>query len=64
MTPEMLDLARRNAEKGRYSNVEFHLSPTQEGSSSEIHSRLKDLLQQYNLNDYAVSVKVYAVKPR
>jgi SAM-dependent methyltransferase len=26
MTPEMIALARRNAEKGDYSNVEFHLS--------------------------------------
>lgn len=24
MTPEMLDLARKNAQKGRYANVEFH----------------------------------------
>jgi len=26
MTPEMIDLARRNAEKGDYENVEFHLA--------------------------------------
>ena len=32
--------------------------------SSEVHSRLRDLLARYNVNDYAASVKVYAVKPR
>lgn len=26
MTPEMIELARRNAEKGEYGNVEFHLA--------------------------------------
>src|SRR5688572_21674371 len=26
MTPEMIERARRNAEKGNYSNVEFHLA--------------------------------------
>jgi arsenite methyltransferase len=33
-------------------------------SSSEIHSDLKGLLEKYDVNDYAASVKVYAVKPR
>jgi arsenite methyltransferase len=32
--------------------------------SSEIHSGLGDLLARYNVNDYAASVKVYAVKPQ
>lgn len=31
--------------------------------SSEVHSHLGDLLARYNVNDYAASVKVYAVKP-
>jgi arsenite methyltransferase len=31
--------------------------------STELHSRLADLLERYNVNDYAASVKVYAVKP-
>ena len=30
---------------------------------SELHGRLKDLLTRYNVNDYAASVRVYAVKP-
>lgn len=29
-----------------------------------LHDRLRDLLARYNVNDYAASVKVYAVKPR
>ncbi len=31
-------------------------------SPSELHSDLADLLRRYNVNDYAASVKVYAVK--
>jgi len=29
-----------------------------------LHTRLADLLRRYDVNDYAVSVKVFAVKPR
>jgi SAM-dependent methyltransferase len=29
-----------------------------------LHARLADLLKRYNVNDYAASVKVFAVKPR
>jgi SAM-dependent methyltransferase len=32
--------------------------------SSELHGRLADLLARYNVNDYAASVKVFAVKPK
>lgn len=32
------------------------------GSSSEVHSQLAELLRRYNVNDYAASVQVYAVK--
>lgn len=31
--------------------------------SSEVHNGLTNLLAKYNVNDYAASVKVYAVKP-
>ena len=31
--------------------------------SDDLHGRLNDLLRRYNVNDYAASVKVYAVKP-
>jgi arsenite methyltransferase len=33
------------------------------GSTSELHERLGDLLARYDVNDYAASVKVYALKP-
>jgi SAM-dependent methyltransferase len=37
--------------------------PTQSPDSSDVHRRLADLLRKYNVNDYAVSVRVFAVKP-
>jgi hypothetical protein len=30
---------------------------------ANLHRRLMDLLRQYNVNDYAASVRVFAVKP-
>jgi SAM-dependent methyltransferase len=30
---------------------------------ADFHARLKDLLSRYNVNDYAASVRVFAVKP-
>jgi arsenite methyltransferase len=33
-------------------------------SDSDLHNRLGELLRRYNVNDYAASVKVYALKPR
>lgn len=35
-------------------------APTAE---ADLHNRLADLLQRYNVNDYAASVRVFAVKP-
>jgi SAM-dependent methyltransferase len=32
------------------------------GADSELHNSLKDLLHRYNVNDYAASVRVFAVK--
>jgi hypothetical protein len=34
-----------------------------QGTTSELHGGLAQLLANYNVNDYAASVKVYAVKP-
>jgi arsenite methyltransferase len=31
--------------------------------STDLHARLSDLLARYDVNDYAASVKVYAIKP-
>ena len=33
------------------------------GADDALHERLADLLRRYNVNDYAASVKVFAVKP-
>jgi hypothetical protein len=35
-------------------------TPTRE---TNLHHRLADLLARYNVNDYAASVRVFAVKP-
>ncbi len=32
-------------------------------NESDLHRRLADLLRRYNINDYAASVRVYAIKP-
>jgi SAM-dependent methyltransferase len=33
------------------------------GATTDLHVKLADLLAEYNVNDYAASVKVYAIKP-
>ena len=38
-------------------------SPAAVGDET-LHARLADLLRRYDVNDYAASVKVFAVKPR
>jgi arsenite methyltransferase len=50
-----------------YSKVENQsacCSPTTASSSGAVHDDLKALLDRHNVNDYAASVKVFAVKPR
>ena len=37
--------------------------PPAQQSNPDLHARLKDLLTRYNVNDYAASVKVFALKP-
>ena len=44
--------------------VEVHLSYIFAREAERRHSRLADLLRRYDINDYAASVKVFAVKPR
>ena len=34
-----------------------------QSSEENLHQRLLDLLRRYNVNEYAASVRVYAVKP-
>lgn len=38
--------------------------PVASASEGELHGDLRDVLSRYNVNDYAASVKVFAVKPR
>jgi arsenite methyltransferase len=35
-----------------------------EQAGGNLHDTLKDLMARYNVNDYAASVKVFAIKPR
>jgi hypothetical protein len=35
-----------------------------DGKSSDLHQSLADLLKKYNVNDFAASVQVYAIKKR
>jgi arsenite methyltransferase len=55
------------ADLNAYAKVENQsacCSPGACGSSgSEVHDQLRDLLQRYDINEYAASVKVLAVKP-
>ena len=37
--------------------------PLDDARNSDVHRGLTQLLQQYDVNDYAASVKVYALKP-
>ena len=38
-------------------------SPSDQTADPTLHARLSELLAKYDINDYAASVKVYAVKP-
>ncbi len=39
-------------------------APSASTVDESLHARLADMLMRYNVNDYAASVKVFAVKPR
>ena len=39
-------------------------APAASAAEGELHGDLRDILTRYNVNDYAASVKVFAVKPR
>ncbi len=47
-----------------YGKVEKQIACCSPGTScgSDVHDSLHELMQRYNINDYAASVKVYAVK--
>ena len=39
-------------------------APTASDGTETLHARLADLLRQFDVNDYAASVRIYALKPR
>jgi arsenite methyltransferase len=41
-----------------------YCAPTASEGTETLHARLADLLRRYDVNDYAASVRIYAVKPR
>ena len=59
---EMIDTG---ADLTVYSKVEKQAGCCSPGAScgSDVQDSLHELMQRYNINDYAASVKVYAVKP-
>lgn len=75
----MVEVVDTGADLNAYAKVENQMSccgstgssPEPAGSCCcsqpnqelELHARMADLLRRYNVNDYAASVRVYAVKP-
>jgi arsenite methyltransferase len=59
---EMIDTG---ADLSVYGKVEKQSGCCSAGASSstDLHDQLVDLMKRYNINDYAASVKVYAIKP-
>jgi SAM-dependent methyltransferase len=49
---------------GAESAVSCCAPPASASRGEELHGDLRDLLARYDVNDYAASVKVFAVKPR
>jgi hypothetical protein len=70
---DAVEILDSGADLNAYSQVENQAgccSPPANGQlpvvsscCTDLHGRLGDLLTRYNVNDYAASVEVYAVKP-
>lgn len=69
---DVVEIVNSGADLNAYSQVENQsgcCSPSMNGlpvvsnCCSDVHVQLGDLLARHNINDYAASVKVYAVKP-
>jgi arsenite methyltransferase len=61
-----VEIIDTGADLNAYAKVENQsgccsASPSQ--ATTDAHSQLRELLRKYNVNDYAASVKVYAIKP-
>jgi hypothetical protein len=54
--------AKVDGQSGCCSPAMGHGLPIVSCCSTDLHGRLADLLRQYNVNDYAASVRVFAVK--
>lgn len=71
---EAVEVIDNGADLNAYAKVENQASccspvassdlPIVDSGCSDLHGQLGELLQRYNVNDYAASVRVYAVKPR
>jgi arsenite methyltransferase len=70
---EAVEIVDTRADLNAYAKVENQSAccspsmgeglPIVSAGDADLHLRLKDLLTRYNVNDFAASVKVYAVKP-
>jgi arsenite methyltransferase len=60
-SPAMSETSKSGAQTLPVVDASVCCGPSAEG---ELHGGLKDLLARYNVNEYAASVKVFAVKPR
>jgi SAM-dependent methyltransferase len=60
-SPAMSETSRSGAQTLTIANAS---SCCGAGAEGELHGGLKDLLARYNVNEYASSVKVFAIKPR
>ncbi len=63
---EAVQVVDSGSDLNAYAKVENQsccCSPTR-GDDKALHNRLAELLRKYNVNDYAASVRIYAVKPR
>jgi arsenite methyltransferase len=70
---EAVEIVDTRADLNAYAKVENQSAccspsmgeglPIVSAGDADLHARLKDLLTRYNVNDFAASVKVYAVKP-
>ena len=56
--------APTTAASGCCSDTSDTTGTTGHDAKAAVHDHLRDLLARYNVNDYAASVKVFAVKPR
>jgi len=63
---EHVEVIDSGTDLNAYAQVEKHdgcCSPAAPCDSADLHSSFMELLRRFNVNDFAASVKVYAVKP-